>query len=91
MIFILFIFYRSVNISADKPVFYYYFYIIFFLSTPSNTAEITVPATSATRYMIAFPTTGNTKIPPCGAISVHPNAIDSAPATAEPTTQDGST
>ena len=41
--------------------------------------------------MIALPTTGNTKIPPCGAMSVQLNAMDNAPAKAEPTMQDGST
>ena len=33
---------------------------------------------------MAFPTTGNTKIPPWGATSVQPKAMESAPATAEP-------
>ena len=52
---------------------------------------MTVPTTRETRYITAFPTTGNTKIPPCGAISVHPNNIDIPPAIAEPMIQDGST
>ena len=34
---------------------------------------------------------GNTKIPPCGAISVQLNAMESAPATADPAIQAGST
>ena len=39
-------------------------YAAFFLSRPRRTAPTTVPATSARRYISAFPTTGNTKIPP---------------------------
>ena len=39
--------------------------------------------------MIGFPTTGNTKIPPCGAISVQPNSSEHRPAAAEPITQLG--
>ena len=53
--------------------------------------DTNVPATNATTYIIAFPTTGNTKIPPCGAIKVQLNIIDNAPATPEPATQAGST
>ena len=71
--------------------FYFAAYAAFFFNRPSRTAEITVPATSATRYITAFPTTGNTKIPPCGAISVQSNAMEIAPATADPTIQEGST
>ncbi len=41
--------------------------------------------------MRAFPTTGNTKIPPCGAGNVQLKIIVSAPAIAEPTTQAGMT
>ena len=50
-----------------------------------------LPTTSARRYIAACPTTGNTKIPPCGAISVHLNAIDNAPAIPEPITHAGMT
>lgn len=49
------------------------------------------PIKRDTRYMGQFWTTANTKIPPCGAGSVQPNSMESAPATAEPTTQDGMT
>ena len=68
---------------------YFGAYAAFFFNRPSRTAEITGPATSATRYITAFPTTGNTKIPPCGAISVQSNAMEIAPATADPTIQEG--
>ena len=50
-----------------------------------------LPTTSATRYIAACPTTGNTKIPPCGAISVQLNAAESPPATPAPTTHAGMT
>ena len=72
-------------------LFYFTAYAAFFFNRPSRTAEITVPTTNATRYITAFPTTGNTKIPPCGAISVQSNAMEIAPATADPMIQDGST
>ena len=62
-----------------------------FLSTPSNTAPTTDPTNKEIIYINGFPTTGNTKIPPCGAIKVHWNAMDNAPETAEPMTQDGIT
>ena len=51
----------------------------------------TVPITNARKYNNPLPTTGNTKIPPCGAISVHLNAIDNAPASPEPITHAGMT
>ena len=51
--------------------------------------DTAVPTTKATRYINAFPTTGNTKIPPCGAINVQSKNIDNAPATAEPTINAG--
>ena len=35
--------------------------------------------------------TGSTKIPPCGALKVQPNAIDIPPDTAEPMIQAGKT
>ena len=41
--------------------------------------------------MRGFPIVGTTKIPPCGARRVHSKAIDKAPATADPITQDGIT
>src|SRR5699024_3843669 len=47
-----------------------------FLNNPSITAPIMEPTSNATIYISAFPTTGNTKIPPCGAISVQPKAMD---------------
>ena len=72
-------------------LFYFAAYAAFFFNRPSRTAEITVPTTSATRYITAFPTTGNTKIPPCGAINVQSNAMEIAPAAADPTIQEGST
>ena len=50
-----------------------------------------VPITSATRYMSALPTTGNTKIPPCGAMSVQLNTSDNAPDTPAPIIHAGST
>ena len=58
---------------------------------PSKTADTIVPATSATKYIHGFPTTGNTNIPPCGAIKVHPKAIDKAPPKAEPIMHAGNT
>lgn len=66
-------------------------YATFFFRTPRRIALITVPTTSASRYISGLPTTGNTKIPPCGAINVHWNAIDNAPAAAEPMIHAGST
>lgn len=66
-------------------------YAIFFLSTPSNAVETIVPITSDTRYNHEPPTTGNTKIPPCGAISVQLNTMLSAPATPEPMIHEGIT
>ena len=50
-----------------------------------------LPTTSARRYIAACPTTGNTKIPPCGAIRVQLNAMESAPASPEPITHAGMT
>ena len=58
---------------------------------PSKAVETAVPAKSATRYIHALPTTMNTKIPPWGAMSVHWNAMEIAPATADPAMQAGST
>ena len=43
---------------------------------PSNNVDASVPVTSASRYITAFPITGNTKTPPCGAINVHLKSID---------------
>ena len=68
-----------------------FIYATFFFRTPNSTADTTDPIASATRYMNGLPTVGNTKIPPCGAIRVQLNAMESAPATADPTIQDGST
>lgn len=51
-----------------------------FLKRPSITAPTMEPIAKAMIYINGFPTTGNTKIPPWGAISVHLNAIDNAPA-----------
>ena len=68
-----------------------YFSAVFFFSAPNRKAPIRVPMTRAARYIIAFPTTGNTKIPPWGAMRVHPKAMDRAPETPAPTTQAGST
>ena len=51
----------------------------------------TEPTASASRYQYQLPTTANTKIPPCGAIRVHLNTTESAPATAEPTMHEGMT
>ena len=36
----------------------------FLFKTPSSKADTTVPTIKARRYITAFPTTGNTKIPP---------------------------
>ena len=63
----------------------------FSLKRPSNIVEMIVPATNATTYNNAFPTTWNTKIPPWGAINVQLKAIERAPAIPEPTTQEGMT
>ena len=65
--------------------------LISFFNIPSNTQATAEPAANATRYINGFPTVRNTKIPPCGAINVQLNAIDKAPATAEPATQAGNT
>ena len=58
---------------------------------PSKAVETAVPAKSATRYIHALPTTMNTKMPPWGAMSVHWNAMEMAPATADPAIHAGST
>ena len=50
---------------------------------------ITAPTATAIRYWIGFVITPITKIPPCGAGSPHLNAIDKAPATADPTIHGG--
>ena len=46
---------------------------------------------SATKYSSAWSTTGKTKIPPWGARKAQPKVIDSAPDSAAPMTQLGST
>ena len=49
------------------------------------------PTIIETKYHPQLPIRGSTNIPPWGAIKVQLNAIDIAPDTAEPTTQDGRT
>lgn len=75
------------------PIFCYLLDYLFkgFLRKPSIIAPITEPITSATKYHIGWPITGSTKIPPCGALRVHPKNMERAPATAEPTTHEGIT
>ena len=68
-----------------------FFYAAFFFNTPSNTHPTAEPIAKDTRYNHGLPTVRNTKIPPCGAINVQLNAIDNAPATAEPATHAGKT
>lgn len=60
-------------------------------NNPKSRQDTAEPTINDKRYQIALPITKNTKIPPCGAISVQLNAIDIAPAIAEPTTQAGIT
>ena len=62
-----------------------------FFKSPRITHPTTEPTASDMRYNSGWPTVKNTKIPPCGAINVQLNAMDNAPATAEPMIQDGST
>src|SRR5690625_8051806 len=55
-------------------------------------AEMMEPTTTATRYNNQPPSTsGQTKIPPCGARSPIVNIMDNAPVPAEPTITDGMT
>ena len=54
-------------------------------------AVTTVPMMIASRYRNGLPISGTTKMPPCGARDVHPNAMLSAPVTAEPAISDGIT
>ena len=49
------------------------------------------PTSHDTIYINGFPTVANTKIPPCGAISVHPNNAERKPATPAPTNVHGIT
>ena len=71
---------------------YFYFYCCTsFLITPSNNAVIAEPTAQETTYIRGFPTVANTKIPPCGAINVHPNNADKNPATPAPTSVQGMT
>ena len=49
------------------------------------------PIRIASAYIRGLPIVGSTKIPPWGALSVHPKNMDSPPATADPTIQDGMT
>ena len=72
-------------------MFYLIFYWIFFFNSPKSAVETNVPTKRATRYITAFSITGTTKIPPWGAIKVHPNTMESAPAAAEPTIHAGNT
>ena len=44
----------------------------------------TDPTARDSKYIGQLPTTANTNIPPCGAISVHLKNIDIAPAIPEP-------
>ena len=63
----------------------------FFLSRLRITAPRTLPTASATQYRAVWSTTGNTKMPPCGARRAQPKVMESAPATAAPATQLGRT
>ena len=65
--------------------------LIGFFKRARRSMAMTEPISRERRYMGQFCTTANTKIPPCGAGSVQPNSMESAPATAEPTTQEGIT
>ncbi len=61
------------------------------LAETTAKAEMTVPATRAMRNIARLPIAKNTKIPPCGARRVTPNAMHSAPVMAPPNIIDGMT
>ena len=62
-----------------------------FLMNPSIRQVITEPTSHARIYISGLPTVANTKIPPCGAISVHLNKAERKPATPAPTHVQGIT
>ena len=80
---------RAALTQKDCPSLYNY--STFFLSNPSITHVIIEPTSHDTIYINGFPTVANTKIPPCGAISVHPNNAERKPATPAPTNVHGIT
>ena len=64
---------------------------LFFFNIARTTIPITEPTTNDIKYPRGLLITGNTKIPPWGALNAHPKNIDNAPAVADPTTQAGIT
>lgn len=67
----------------------YYTSFASFFNTPDKIAPIIVPIASAASYMTVYPTTGNTKIPLRGAISVQPNITGITLAALEPAIMNG--
>ena len=72
-------------------IYYFAFSSTGFLNIPRSIAPTIVPITTDNRYINGFPITGNTNIPPWGALSVQLKNIDNAPAVAEPITAEGIT
>ena len=64
---------------------------IFFFNNANIAIPTTEPITTAAKNPNGFPITGNTNIPPWGALNWQLNNIVSAPAVAEPTTHEGIT
>ena len=56
---------------------------------PMMTAAMTAPAAKDAKYIGQLVTTPKTKMPPCGAGTVHPKSMERAPAAADPIAQGG--
>ena len=61
----------------------------FFFNFAMINVETIAPTAIANKYFTGCPIVAITNIPPCGAISVQLNHIESAPVTADPTTNAG--
>ena len=59
-----------------------------FLSTPRMRHPTTAPINTAVKYPRGFPMVGRTKIPPWGALKVHPKNMEIPPANAAPIAQE---
>jgi hypothetical protein len=83
----------SVNIriylSLLSNIFHYFSIVIGFFNRIIPNIVTTAPIAIAARNIGALSIIPTTKIPPCGALEPHPNAIETAPATAEPTIDGG--
>ena len=70
-------------------------FTIYFFKLGFNSAKmmqaITEPIAMDARYRSGLPIVGTTKIPPCGARSVHSKNMDNAPAVPAPMMQAGNT